>query len=95
MISKSAIKKLSQILGEENILTNKDDMLPYCHDATHKEFPPEVVVFPKNASEISKIMQLANKEVFPVVPRGAGSGMSGGALAVSGGLVMSMTRLKK
>jgi glycolate oxidase len=95
MISKSAIKKLAQILGEEHILTNKDDMLPYGHDATHKEFPPEVVVFPENANEISKIMQLANREVFPIVPRGAGSGMSGGALAVSGGLVMSMERLNR
>jgi len=95
MISKSAIKKLTQILGEEHILTNKNDMLPYCHDATHKEFSPEVVVFPENENEISKIMQLANKEVFPVVPRGAGSGMSGGALAVSGGLVMSMERLNR
>ena len=95
MISKSAIKKLTQILGGEHILTNKDDMSPYCHDATHKMFPPEAVVFPGTAIDISKIMQLANKELIPVVPRGAGSGMSGGALAIKGGLVMSMDRLNK
>jgi glycolate oxidase len=95
MISKSAIKRLIQILGEEHILTNKDDMSPYCHDATHNMFSPEVVIFPGTAIEISKIMQLANKELIPVVPRGAGSGMSGGALAIKGGLVMSMDRLNK
>jgi len=58
-------------------------------------FSPEVVIFPGTAIEISKIMQLANKELIPVVPRGAGSGMSGGALAIKGGLVMSMDRLNK
>ena len=95
MISKSAIKKLTQILGRENILLKKEDLLLYSHDATYHEFIPDVVVFPKDAGEISKILNLANEELFPVIPRGAGSGMSGGALAVRGGLVMAMNRLNR
>ena len=95
MISKSAIKKLAHILGEKNILTKKEDLLLYSHDATYQEFMPDVVVFPKDAGEISRILKLANEELFPVIPRGAGSGMSGGALAVRGGLVMAMNRLNR
>ena len=95
MISKSVIKKLTHILGEKNILTKKEDLLLYSHDATYQEFMPDVVVFPKDAGEISKILRLANEELFPVIPRGAGSGMSGGALAVRGGLVMAMSRLNR
>lgn len=95
MISESAIKKLTDIVGEEHILTEEDDISPYSHDATHNMFPPEAVVFPGTAIEISRIMQFANQELIPVVPRGAGSGMSGGALAIKGGIIMSMDRLNK
>jgi glycolate oxidase len=95
MIPKSAIKKLTHILGKKNILTNKQDLLTYSHDATYREFMPDVVVFPKDAEEISSILKLANEELFPIIPRGAGSGMSGGALAIRGGLVMSMNRLNR
>ncbi len=95
MISKPAIKKLTHILGEKNILTNKRDLLPYSHDATDQEFMPDVVVFPKDAGQISRVLQLANEEFFPVIPRGAGSGMSGGALAIRGGLVIVMDRLNR
>jgi glycolate oxidase len=95
MISKAVIKKLISILGKKNILTNKEDLLLYSHDATPQEFIPDVVVLPKDAEEISRILQLANEELFPVIPRGAGSGMSGGALAVRGGLIMVMNRLNR
>jgi len=95
MISKAVIKKLISILGKKNILTNKEDLLLYSHDATYQEFIPDVVVLPKDAEEVSRILQLANEELFPVIPRGAGSGMSGGALAVKGGLIMVMNRLNR
>jgi glycolate oxidase len=95
MITQPVIKKLSQILGERNILTDIRDLIPYSHDATNQQYTPDAVVFPKSAQEISKILKIANEEHFPVVPRGAGSGMSGGALAISGGLVMAMNRLNR
>jgi glycolate oxidase len=95
MISQYAINELVQILGEANIFTSKKDLLLYSHDATSQEFLPDAVAFPSSARQISRIMQLANSELFPVIPRGAGSGMSGGALAVRGGLVLAMERLNK
>jgi glycolate oxidase len=58
-------------------------------------FPPEVVVKPANAEEISKIFRLANEHLIPVTPRGGGTGLSGGALAVHGGICLSMVRMNK
>lgn len=95
MISQLATDKLVQILGREHILTDTRDLLPFSHDATNQDFIPDAVAFPKDADQISKILRLANEEIFPVIPRGAGSGMSGGAVAVHGGLVLSMEKLNR
>ena len=95
MLSQSLIKELGQIVGKENIATAKEDLICYSYDATNQQFLPDAVVFPKNADEISLILKLANKEGFPVVPRGAGSGFSGGSLPVEGGVVVSLERMNK
>ena len=67
----------------------------YSYDSTGLEIMPDVVAFPGTAAEICAIMELANREKFPVIPRGAGTGMTGGALAVDGGLVLVMSRLNR
>lgn len=95
MISQSAINKLAQIMGGEPILTDTKDLSPFSHDATSQDFIPDAVAFPKDRDQISGILRLANEELFPVIPRGAGSGMSGGAVAVQGGLVLSMEKLDR
>src|SRR3972149_7395799 len=95
MLSQSLIKELGQIVGKENIATAKEDLICYSYDATNQQFLPDAVVFPKNADEISLILKLANKEGFPVVPRGAGSGFSGGSLPVEGGGFVSLERMNK
>jgi len=95
MLSQSLIKELGRIVGKENIATAKEDLICYSYDATNQQFLPDAVVFPKNADEISLILKLANKEGFPVVPRGAGSGFSGGSLPVEGGVVVSLERMNK
>ena len=95
MIPSSVITTLTTIVGEPNILTTREALLPFSHDSTQQEFIPDAVVFPQNANQISQILKLANKELFPVIPRGAGSGMSGGALAVRGGLILAMNRLNR
>ncbi|HKZ46157.1 MAG TPA: FAD-linked oxidase C-terminal domain-containing protein [Thermodesulfobacteriota bacterium] len=95
MLSQSLIKELGQIVGKENIATAKEDLICYSYDATNQQFLPDAVVFPKNADEISLILKLANKEGFPVVPRGAGSGFSGGSLPVECGVVVSLERMNK
>jgi len=95
MISQFATHKLVQILGKEHILTDPGDLSPFSHDATNQDFIPDAVAFPQDTDQISKILRLANEELFPVIPRGAGSGMSGGAVAVQGGLVLSMEKLNR
>ncbi|MFW6115002.1 MAG: FAD-binding oxidoreductase [Thermodesulfobacteriota bacterium] len=95
MISQLATDKLFHILGKDSLLIRTEDLGPFSHDATNQEFLPDAAAFPRNADQISKILQLANEERFPVIPRGAGSGMSGGALAVHGGLILSTDKLDR
>jgi glycolate oxidase len=95
MISQLATNKLVQILGKRHILTDTRDLRAFSHDATNQDFIPDAVAFPKDADQISKILRLANEELFPVIPRGAGSGMSGGAVAVHGGLVLSTEKMNR
>ena len=62
---------------------------------TNLEILPGLVVFPGSAKEISQILMLANRDRFPVVPRGMGTGFSGGSLPVRGGVVLVTTRLNR
>lgn len=64
-------------------------------DDSGLSLPPEAVFFPKDAGEISRLMQLAGRHGFPVTPRGAGTGLVGGCLAASGGVVVDLTRLRR
>jgi len=95
VLSQSIAKELNNIAGKENITTSREDLICYSYDATNQKFLPDAVVFPKSAEEISLILKLANREAFPVIPRGAGSGFSGGSLPVEGGVVVSLERMNK
>ncbi|MBN2062789.1 MAG: FAD-binding protein [Deltaproteobacteria bacterium] len=95
MIPPNILNEIADIVGSENLETGHDGLKEYASDGTKLEFMPEAVVFPGNSEEISKILILANREHFPVIPRGAGSGMSGGALPVMKGLVMVMDRFDR
>ncbi len=94
-MDRKTINKLKTIVGPDQLTTATEELLCYSYDGTGQEFPPEAVALPGNTSEISAIMQLAQSVPFPVVPRGAGSGMTGGSLPVAGGLVLGLTRLNR
>jgi len=94
-VDQKIIKKISAIVGADQITTAKEELLCYSYDGTGREFIPSAVAFPGSTHEISQIMQLANSEILPVVIRGAGTGMTGGALPVAGGLVLAMSRMNK
>ncbi|HHV58911.1 MAG TPA: FAD-binding protein [Clostridiaceae bacterium] len=91
------IKELENILGSKNIMLDEEKIENYSHDETPKEFAhmPEVVVTPTDAKQVSEIMKLANKHLIPVTPRAAGSGLSGGAIPIYGGILLSMEKLNK
>ena len=92
-ISPPIVKELSQIVGEKYVLFDQPEkMAAYSRDEVADPIfahMPEVVVKPTSAAEISAIMKLANREHIPVTPRGAGSGLSGGAVPIYGGIVLS------
>ncbi|MCB2183654.1 MAG: FAD-binding protein [Desulfobulbaceae bacterium] len=94
-MDRKTIKKLRKIVGDEHFTISREDIICYSYDGTGQEFPPDAIAFPASTAEISSIMKLAQEASFPVVPRGAGSGMTGGSLPVQGGLVLAMSRLNR
>jgi glycolate oxidase len=95
MLAARIIHNLRDIVGKDHVTTELADRICYSYDATQQEHLPAVVVFPRNAGEISRIMKLANAEKLPVYPRGAGSGFTGGSLPVKAGIALVLTRLDR
>lgn len=94
-LSDATFAKLQNIVGKTNCTSKREDLACYAYDATACTYLPDAVVFPKNTQEISAILKAANEDGFFVIPRGAGSGMTGGSLAVKGGVVLVMARLNR
>jgi glycolate oxidase len=90
----STLDKLRRIVGEENLLVGEEALEPYSHDEVAElHHLPEAAARAGSAAEVSRILELAQAEGFPVTPRGAGQGLSGGAVPVHGGLVLSLERM--
>ena len=95
-VTESIAQELIGIFGAANVYYNDTERLePYAHDeaAGCATRVPEAVVRPKSAEEISQLMKLANREKIPVTARGAGSGLSGGAVPIHGGIVLDCCRM--
>src|SRR3989339_2147984 len=89
-------EKIKSIVGINNYTDREEDKLCYSYDATPIfQHLPEAVVFPENEEQISQIVKLANEERFNIVPRGAGTGLSGGAVPVENCVVIVMTKWNK
>jgi len=95
MISDATYRALEEIVGSLHLTRRPEDLAEHASDATKLSFPPEAVAFPGTPEEVSRILRLANRERFAVIPRGAGTGQSGGALPVRGGLVLGMDRFTR
>ncbi|MBF0224588.1 MAG: FAD-binding protein [Desulfobacterales bacterium] len=91
----STFKKLNAIVGKNNCTKIKEDTYCYSYDSHNKGVLPCAVVFPKNAEEISQILKIANQENFYVIPRGAGTGMTGGCVPVHSSVIISTARMNK
>jgi len=95
-LNSEILQKLSNIVGDSFIFTDEEILNHYGHDETEDYvFPPNVVVKPANANEISAILKVANEYKIPTTPIGARTGLSGGALSVYEGIGLSMERLNK
>jgi len=94
-LEKAIYRQLERIAGKENCSGAQEDRVCYSFDGTARTCLPDAVVFPGSALEISDILALANDKKIPVIPRGAGSGMTGGSLPVHGGIVLVLSRLNR
>jgi len=95
-VDSAFIGRLRDIIGPNYVLTESFDIEPYTHDETEDlRFAPEVVVKPNTTKQVAQIMKLCHDQDVPVTPRGGGTGLSGGALAVYGGVVLSLERLNR
>jgi glycolate oxidase len=95
-ITDKILQELIAVCGASHVFTSREAIADYAHDYTEDlKFYPEVVVKPITAEEISQILIICNRERIPATPRGAGTGLSGGALPVFGGVLISMERFNK
>ncbi|MFN8290361.1 MAG: FAD-linked oxidase C-terminal domain-containing protein [Chitinophagaceae bacterium] len=93
-ITSEHISRFRKIAGENYVLADEETINKYGHDETENLFfPPEVVIKPRTAEEISAILKICNADRIPVTPRGAGTGLSGGALPHLGGVLLSLERM--
>ncbi len=95
MMDKAIVKQITHIVGEENVWEDQEARICYSYDATNRRYLPELIAFPRTPQQISEILNLANQSHFPVIPRGAGTGFTGGTLPVEGGVVLVLTKMNK
>ncbi|MFH0729706.1 MAG: FAD-linked oxidase C-terminal domain-containing protein [Pseudomonadota bacterium] len=94
-IDNRTLKKLQELVGSAYCSAAKEDLACYAYDATREIHLPDAVVFPASTREVAAVIHLANEVGFYVIPRGSGSGTTGGALPVKGGVVLVTTRLNR
>src|SRR5947209_13235959 len=91
----SVVRQLRKIVGHETVLDRPEDLALYEYDAGVDKSRPGAVVFAHNTEQVSKVMRLAHENKIPVVPRGAGTGLSGGAIAAKDAIVLSTARMNR
>lgn len=96
MIDPAALKELKGIVGADGVLSSYEDMLVYeCDGQTLFKHLPEAVVFPRSTEHVSRIVKLCVKHGIPFLPRGSGTGLSGGSVAARGGVVICLSRMNR
>jgi len=99
-VDQETVSLLKSAIGENNVSSDEEKLLSYSHDevpssAYEGTHMAELLVFPETAGHVSEIMKIASAKRIPVTPRGAGTGLSGGALPAFGGIVMSFEKMNR
>ncbi|HKZ50303.1 MAG TPA: FAD-linked oxidase C-terminal domain-containing protein, partial [Dehalococcoidia bacterium] len=89
------VKELTAIVGREGILYAPEDLLAYEYDFGLQRGLAEAVVLPRSAQEVAQVVRLAHRHGIPIVPRGAGTGSSGGAVPQTGSVVLATSRMNR
>ncbi len=89
------VRELRDVLGAEHVLCEPGDLLAYEYDASNFTAVPDLAVLPGSAGEAAQVLRIAAQHGAPVIPRGAGTGVAGGALPIIGGVVVVMARMNR
>src|SRR5438309_6575222 len=89
------IGELKNIVGDRFVLVEKEDVIVYEQDGSIFQVMPEIVVLPGDVEQVSNVVKLAKQAAVPIVPRGSGTGLAGGAVPAEGGIVLSLARLNR
>ncbi|WP_345989462.1 FAD-linked oxidase C-terminal domain-containing protein [Sulfurimonas sp. HSL1-2] len=92
MIDPKHLQHFAAVVGDDNIYSDKAHLLAYSYDATRERFEPDAVLFPRHEQDVSDILRYCNEHSIVIVPRGAGSGFTGGALPSHGGIVLAFEK---
>ncbi|MFA6807995.1 MAG: FAD-linked oxidase C-terminal domain-containing protein [Eubacteriales bacterium] len=97
MFTKEVLNELIKILGKERVLSEKEDLVTYSFDGTAavESTMPDVVVMPGSTEQVVEIVKIAKKNNIPIYPRGSGTNLSGGAIPINKGIVLSMVQMNK
>jgi glycolate oxidase len=87
--------ELREAIGAEKVLSSPIDLIAYSFDSTFEQHTPDVVVLPETTEEVVAVVKLAAQHKVPIVPRGMSSGLAGGSIPFSGGVVLSLTRMNR
>jgi len=91
----SLIRDLKKILGPRGVLHEPEDLMLYAYDGSVEAARPDCVVFPRSTENVVEIVRLADRHQIPIVGRGTGTGLSGGAIARHGGIIASFSRMNR
>src|SRR3982075_2224529 len=94
-LATSVLEELRRAVGREHVINSTNDLRIFGRDASIEGAVPDAVVLPATTAEVSAVVKVAAKHRIPVVPRGAGTGLSGGAVTIRGGIALQMTRMRR
>jgi glycolate oxidase len=90
-----AVAELRSVVGRDHVIDSTYDLHIFARDASIEGAMPDAVVLPATNEEVAAVVRVATKHHIPVVPRGAGTGLSGGAVTIRGGIALQMTRMRR
>ena len=93
--ARQLVRELGKIVGRDNVLHHPEDLLVYEYDGSIDRSVPQVVVLPANTEEVSRVVAVGYRHGIPIVGRGSGTGLSGGAIAAMGGIQIALARMNR
>src|SRR5712692_4104380 len=94
-LAPSVVEELRRVVGRESVIDSANDLRIFERDASIEGAVPDAVVLPSTTEQVAGVITVAARHGIPVVPRGAGTGLSGGAVTMRGGIALQVTRMRR